>query len=155
MTVNIGETLTFYLNTSRYDTGAAADATGDPAYRIYEETTDTAIATGSFAKLDDAGTTGLYRGQIAVTTANGFEHGKSYCVYATATVNAVAHNYIVNRFIVSNGFASKWQKNLVKHNLNLKTFTLYDDDGSTSLATRSYSEADTSAGTVVTLNALS
>lgn len=150
----IGETLTFYLNTFRYDTGAAADATGSPAYRIYEETTDTAILTGSFALLDDSNTTGLYRGQAAITAANGFEHGKSYVVYATATVNAVAMNYIVARFRVDNGFALKWLKNKVTHNLNTRTFTLYDDDGSTALATRTYSEADTSTGTVVTFPAL-
>ena len=151
----IGETLAFYLATARYDTNAAADATGDPAYRIYEATTDTAIVTGSFAKLDDANTTGLYAGSVAITAANGFEHGKSYLIYATATVNAVAQNYIVARFRVDNGFALKWLKNKITHNLNTKTYTLYDDDGSTSLATRVESEAQTSTGTVITLPALS
>lgn len=146
----IGETLAFYLHTARYDTNAAADATGDPAYRIYEATTDTPILTGSFAKLDDSNTTGLYAASIAVTTANGFEHGKSYVIYATATVNAVAQNYIVSRFRVDNGFALKWLKNKTTFNTNTKVYTLYDDDGSTSLATRTESES----GSTVTFPAL-
>lgn len=151
----IGDSRTFYAQLSRYDTGAAADSAAVPAYEVYEDETGTAILSGNMALLNDAGTTGFYSEQIAITAANGFENGKSYCVRAAATVNSVAHAWILDCFVVRNSYAEKWLKNKVTHNLNTKTFTLYDDDGSTVLATRTYSEADTSTGTLVTFNALS
>ena len=153
----LNETRTFHHQTSRYDTGAAADAASVPAYEVYEEETGTAILSGNMALLNDAGTTGFYSEQITLSAANGFETGKCYCSRATATVNSVAQAWIVYRFVVRTNatLAEKWLKNKVTHALNTRTFTLYDDDGTTVLATRTYSEADTSTGTVVTYNALS
>ena len=58
-----------FLNSS----GSPVDADSLPAYSIYEDGTDTAIASGSMAKLDDDNTTGLYRGAVSATTGNGFE----------------------------------------------------------------------------------
>jgi hypothetical protein len=86
----IDDTFTFYWQTYRYDTGAELDATGTPAYEVYEQETGTAILSGSLAKLNDAGTVGLYSEQITLSAANGFEVGKMYLVRGTATVNAVA-----------------------------------------------------------------
>lgn len=85
----IDDLLTFTITTHRFDTGAVTDATGNPAYRVYEDETGTAILTGSMAKLDDTNTTGFYSEQITLSAANGFEVGKSYSVYVEATVNSV------------------------------------------------------------------
>ena len=40
------------------------------------------------AKLDDSNTTGFYTELIACTSANGFESGKNYTVYISATVDS-------------------------------------------------------------------
>ena len=86
--VEIGDNLVFTITTHDPDTGVLTDATGNPAYRVYEDETGTAILTGSMAKLDDANTTGFYSESIACTSGNGFENGKSYNIYITATVDS-------------------------------------------------------------------
>lgn len=97
---HLNDVFTFYSQWTQFSSGAAFDATGSPAYRIYEETTDTAILTGSFALLDDANTVGLYRAQVTLSAANGFEEGKCYCIRATATIDGVAMAQIVGRFVI-------------------------------------------------------
>src|SRR3990172_3473078 len=86
----IDDALTFYANTTRFDTGAATDADSVPSYRVYEEETGTPLLTGSMALLDSANTAGFYSEQITLSAANGFEAGKSYSIYIAATVNLVA-----------------------------------------------------------------
>lgn len=86
----IDDLLTFYANTTRFDTGNATDADSPPAYRTYEDETGTAILTGSMALLDSANTAGFYSEQITLSAANGFEKGKSYAIYIAATVNSIA-----------------------------------------------------------------
>lgn len=86
----IDDVVTFCANTHDPSDGSSADATGSPAYRVYEDETGTPILTGSMAKLDDAGTLGFYSGQITCSAANGFEKGKSYSIFISATVAAVA-----------------------------------------------------------------
>jgi len=44
--------------------------------------------TGSLAKLDDANTTGFYSERVQLTAANGFEKGKCYNIYISATVDS-------------------------------------------------------------------
>lgn len=83
----VGNNLTFSVCTHDPDTGILTDAATDPAYRVYEDETATAILTGSMSKLDDANTTGFYTESIACTTGNGFESGKSYTIYIEATVS--------------------------------------------------------------------
>jgi hypothetical protein len=102
MTYYLDQTVTCYLATSQFSTGAAFDATGNPAYRVYEQNTNTPILTGSFALLDDASTVGLYSVNIAATAANGFEVGKTYCVYGTATVDGVAAGAALMTFNIQN-----------------------------------------------------
>ena len=82
----IDDYLTFYCNTHDPDTGVVTDADSVPSYRVYEDETGTAILTGSMAKLDDANTTGFYSERIQLTAANGFEKGRQYVVYISATV---------------------------------------------------------------------
>ena len=84
--VEIGDNLVFSVTTHDADTGVLTDAASPPTYRVYEDETATPILTGTMALLDGANTTGFYSESIACTTANGFESGKSYTVYITATV---------------------------------------------------------------------
>lgn len=86
-TVEIGDNLTFSVCTHDPDTGVLTDADAVPAYRVYENETGTAILTGTMAILDNANTTGFYTETIACTVANGFEDGKSYTIYVSATVD--------------------------------------------------------------------
>lgn len=86
---HINDLLTFPVNTYTYSTGAATDADGAPAYRVYEDEVSTAILTGSMAKLDDANTVGFYSEQITVSEANGFEFAKCYTIYITSVVAGV------------------------------------------------------------------
>ena len=85
----IDDYLTFPCNTHAFASGAATDADAVPTYRVYEDETGTAILNGSMAKLDDTNTTGFYSEQIQLTAANGFEAGKTYTVYISATVSTV------------------------------------------------------------------
>jgi hypothetical protein len=87
--IDIDDTLTWTVNTHTATTGAATDADSVPTYRIYEDETTTPILTGSMALLDSVNTTGFYSEQITCSAANGFEQGKSYNIYVTATVNSV------------------------------------------------------------------
>jgi hypothetical protein len=87
--VTLGDNLTFSVCVHDPTSGALTDADSAPAYRVYETETGTAILSGTMAVLDDGNTTGFYTEQIACTTANGFEAGKSYSIYIAATVDAV------------------------------------------------------------------
>lgn len=86
--VIIGDNLTFGIACHDPDTGILTDADSAPAYRIYEDETAVPILTGTMAKLDDVNTTGFYTELIACTAGNGFENGKTYTIYITATVDA-------------------------------------------------------------------
>lgn len=88
-TVSLGSNLTFSICTHDADTGAVTDTSAPPTYRIYEDETATPILTGTMAVLDTANTTGFYTEQIACTTANTFEAGKSYTIYIEATVDGI------------------------------------------------------------------
>ena len=85
--VTLEDNLTFSITCHDPDTGILTDADAAPAYRIYEDETETAILTGTMAKIDDVNTTGFYTELIACTTANGFEDGKTYSVYIEAIVD--------------------------------------------------------------------
>lgn len=102
----IDDLLTFAVNTHSATTGAATDADSVPTYRVYEDEIGTAILTGSMAKLDDANTTGFYSEQITLSAANGFEKGKCYTIYISATVSSVTgtahHNFQVEAEVDAN-----------------------------------------------------
>ena len=86
----INDVVTFYAQTQRMDTGVATDADSVPTFRVYQNTSDTAVQTGSMALLDATNTNGLYRAQVTLSVANGFAQGASYCIRIAATVNSVA-----------------------------------------------------------------
>jgi hypothetical protein len=85
----IDDYLTFPVNTHTPATGAATDADAVPTYRVYEDDTGTPIENGSLAKLDDANTTGFYVLRIQLDAATGYEAGKSYTIYVSATVGSI------------------------------------------------------------------
>lgn len=82
----IDDLVTFVCNTHSTTYGIATDADSVPTYRVYEDETGTPILTGSMALLDSANTVGFYSEQITLSAANGFEKGKSYSIYISATV---------------------------------------------------------------------
>ena len=86
-TVELGNNLTFGVCTHDPDTGVLTDADAVPSYRIYEDETAVPILNDNMAKLDDDNTVGFYTELIACTTGNGFEPGKSYTIYISATVD--------------------------------------------------------------------
>lgn len=151
----IDETLTFYAQFNDA-TLAATDATGSPAYRVYEESTGTAILTGSMTILDSSNTDGFYYGQLTLSAANGFEVGKDYVVRVSATVSAVAQAGIAARFTMrtnywaalpaeitgrattmQNALFQLWQRFFNKMTVNRDTgvATLYQTDESTTILT--------------------
>jgi hypothetical protein len=85
---DIDDVLTFVVNTHAV-VGDASDADSVPTYRVYEDETTTPILTGSMALLDGSNTVGLYSEQLTLSAANGFELGKCYTVYITATVGGI------------------------------------------------------------------
>ncbi len=87
---DIDDLLTFVINTQVFSTGVATDADSAPAYRVYEDETGTPLLTGTMALLDSANTAGFYSEQITLSAANGFEKGKCYSIYISATVSSVA-----------------------------------------------------------------
>jgi hypothetical protein len=96
----IDDVRTISAQFTRPSTQEAYDATGSPAYRVYESTTTTPILTGSLALQDDGNTVGFYSANITVSAANGFEVDKTYTVRVSATVDSVAQGGIVDRFQV-------------------------------------------------------
>lgn len=86
----IDDALTFTVNTQVFSTGVATDADSAPTYRVYEDETTTPILTGTMALLDSSNTAGFYSEQITLSAANGFENGKCYNIYISATVSSVA-----------------------------------------------------------------
>ncbi len=66
--------------------GIAVDTDSLPTYKVYEDETGTEIASGTMAKLDDANTTGFYSEQLSTTSANGYEHLKTYNIRVTTAI---------------------------------------------------------------------
>lgn len=85
----IDDVVTFAANTHTPATGAATDADAVPDYRVYENETTTPILTGSMALLDGSNTIGFYSEAITLSAANGFENGKCYTIYVSATVGGI------------------------------------------------------------------
>ena len=79
-----------FTTTSVDSSGSPVDADALPTYSVYEDETGTAILTGTMAKLDDTGTTGFYSEQIALTTASGFESGKTYNIKIDTDINTTS-----------------------------------------------------------------
>ncbi len=66
--------------------GTPVDTDSLPTYKVYEDETGTEIASGTMAKLDDANTLGFYSEQLDTTSANGYEHLKTYNIRVTTAI---------------------------------------------------------------------
>lgn len=95
--VNLGTTITLDFITSSPTSGSAVTATS-ASVAVFEDANDTAILTPTPA--ERSGYTGDYRVQVACTTANGFEVGKSYNVVVTATVSGVTARAVIASFLI-------------------------------------------------------
>jgi hypothetical protein len=88
-------------------TKVASDADETPTAQVYEDANDTPILTPTVVKR--SGTTGRYRVPLACTEDNGFEDGKTYNVYATATVAGTTGSALLGRFQVrADASVSAW-----------------------------------------------
>lgn len=109
--------LTFVCNTHAPSTGAAKVADAAPSYRIYEDETTTPLLTGTMAALDVVNTTGFYSERIQLTTANGFERGKTYHIYIKATVDGVtgtmSHTFQIEAVVDADRVSRKVDRNFV------------------------------------------
>jgi len=77
----------------------STDCDSVPTFEVYEDENGTAIASGSMAKLNDAGTIGFYSELLTLSAANGYETGKSYSMLMECAVSAtnrqVTHSWDV------------------------------------------------------------
>jgi hypothetical protein len=88
---NIGvleQSLTFSANVTN-ESFEPTDLDALPTYKIYEEVTNTEIASGTMAKQDDANTTGYYIEKIDTTTALGYETLKTYTIRVEGLLSGV------------------------------------------------------------------
>ena len=83
----LNDYLTFTCNTHSPTTGSAEVASGSVAYSVYEDETSTAILTGTMSSL--GASVGFYSERIQLTSALGFENGKTYTIRIQATVGSV------------------------------------------------------------------
>lgn len=82
--VALNDSVYLHFGTSSASTGAATDADSTPTVSVAEDGT----ALGYAPTVTNVAT-GLYKVQVDATAANGFEAGKRYSVYVTATVGGV------------------------------------------------------------------
>lgn len=99
MEIPLNDVAHFDVTTHNPGTGVASDADATPTFEVFEEDTDTDVGVGG-SMTKRTSKTGNYRGQFAVTVANGFEVGKWYNVIASATVQAVSAKTVAMRFRV-------------------------------------------------------
>ena len=125
----LGQNLSFTVQ-ARGTTGTGVTPTGNVSYSIYENTTTTAILSGTMTK-DFNSQTGLCIATIACTTANGFEQYKSYTAYITATVSAISLAKAYTFQCVGADFTITPTTNYLTTTANFKTYigkTDSDDD---------------------------
>jgi len=98
MNIPLGETVHFEVLTCNPSTGQAADADSAPTFEVFEESQDSAVASGTMTGRN--GKTGDYRGTFDATSAGGFESGKWYSVVVSATVAGVVGKRVAVHFRV-------------------------------------------------------
>jgi len=93
----IDEVITFYTQTHKYD--VVADADSAPGARIYEGEVGTPILTPTMATLDASNTDGFYSEELTLSSASGFEYGKSYCIRILPAVDGGSQGELQRFFI--------------------------------------------------------
>ena len=61
-----------------------------PTYTIYEEGTDTSVASGTMTGQVDS-KTGLYRVSVTASSGNGFARGRTYLVHFSYAVTSTSY----------------------------------------------------------------
>jgi hypothetical protein len=82
--VGLGDSFYLHVGTSSATTGAATNADSTPTVTIEED----GVAMGYAPTVANV-STGLYRVTIDATAGNGFEAGKRYSAYVSATVGGI------------------------------------------------------------------
>lgn len=93
--VSLSDSVWLDFGTCSSTTGAAANADSTPTVTIAEDGTNMA-----YSPTVSNVATGLYRVQIDATAGNGFESGKRYSVYVTATVGGITGRDGIGEFEV-------------------------------------------------------
>lgn len=91
--VSLGDTFYFHIGTSSPTTGAATNADSTPVVNVEED----GVLLGYAPAVANV-VTGLYRITVVCTSGNGFEAGKRYSLYATATVATITGRDGVGEF---------------------------------------------------------
>lgn len=125
--VALSDSVYIHFGTTRVNTGAATNADSLPVVVVAEDGVDMAY-TPSVANV----TTGLYIVTIVASAANGFEAGKRYSLYATATVNSITGRDGIGEFEV------------LANDLNVIAATVWDE-----VLTKSTHDIANSAGKIV------
>lgn len=97
--IPIGTALTLNFSTTNPATGVPQDADSTPTVDVYEDANDTPILSPTPVNR----ALGEYRVAVNVTTANGFDAGKSYNVVVTAMVASTAGKKVLATFLVAPG----------------------------------------------------
>ena len=66
-----------------------ANANADPSLTVYEEGTDTYVATATMAQIGDV--VGLYRQTQVVSEANKYAKGKTYLVHISYAISSTTY----------------------------------------------------------------
>lgn len=93
--VFLSDSVWLHFGTSSATTGAATNADSTPTVTVAEDGTDM-----PYAPTVSNVATGLYKVQIDATSGNGFESGKRYSIYATATVGGITGRDGIGEFEV-------------------------------------------------------
>lgn len=138
--VALGDSVFPVFSTSSPTTGAAVNADSLPTATVEED----GVAMGYAPTITNTGT-GRYRVTIDATVGNGFEAGKRYCAFVSATVGGIAGSDALCEFevVAQSMNDSSLRAVLVEKLLRNKmitdpatgVMTLYDDDGVTPLLT--------------------
>jgi len=96
-TYQLDDVLYMDFATSDPADGSISDADSTPTVQIFEDGGTTPIRTPTPAKRD-TGRTGQYHFSETLSAANGYEIGKTYVVYALATVGAIAGGNVIGTF---------------------------------------------------------
>lgn len=89
--ITLEDTIYFNFTTRSFTTGVPTVLAGTPVLSVLESNNATPITAGVSVSVDRASVVGLNQGTVVATAANGYEAGKSYCVYiSTGTVGGVS-----------------------------------------------------------------
>jgi hypothetical protein len=87
-----------YFSVTTRGTSGLVDADSAPTFDIYEQATDTPVASGTMTKR--TGYTGVYRGTFTPTTVGGYTVGRYYDVVVSGTVSSITDKAVALTFVL-------------------------------------------------------